>query len=414
MDETEERLRTILRQELDKHRNDRIPPNLYGKTQTLIRDIASSVAPQLRMQNSIQNQSNGNEPNQAKLPFEVDRLRKPAKQSRNRKNKTHPYRLSAATQKEPKLKTIKVCLLDYDYELRGDKYRFETDEIVNTWYVDIDLQSTEAKVRACLVEVFKKKLDLIGSSDFEFVECNQRTISIPETAPGMEWNAARLKVLWGQGKLYCRLRHIPAHALQSENVPTLEEEEPPHQLISTDTISKATSSPPTSSRTRTSWSAISSQLLTSATHLPTSTTASCTITAPTSNVQSLLIGSSQERKDLKEEIDDALRKSEAADWEKANKSKDEEVLKKLQQDRLSRVLPEPELIEEHTVISVRHKTLGTKRRLFPQNATFANVYDWVGSLSEIPKFFGLHIPNQRTVQCWEKVESFGKEVLVME
>uniref|UniRef100_A0A7M6DLE0 UBX domain-containing protein n=1 Tax=Clytia hemisphaerica TaxID=252671 RepID=A0A7M6DLE0_9CNID len=135
---------------------------------------------------------------------------------------------------------------------------------------------------------------------------------------------------------------------------------------------------------------------------------SCTITAPTSNVQSLLIGSSQERKDLKEEIDDALRKSEAADWEKANKSKDEEVLKKLQQDRLSRVLPEPELIEEHTVISVRHKTLGTKRRLFPQNATFANVYDWVGSLSERPKFFCLHIPNQRTVQCWEKVESFGK------
>ena len=61
----------------------------------------------------------------------------------------------------------------------------------------------------------------------------------------------------------------------------------------------------------------------------------------------------------------------------------------LMQIRASRVLPEPELDEDHVIITVRHCHLGRKTRMFHHNSPMTQVYDWVGSLAAEPEHFEL-------------------------
>ena len=85
-------------------------------------------------------------------------------------------------------------------------------------------------------------------------------------------------------------------------------------------------------------------------------------------------------------------------------SSEKDRLISIMQARSQRVLPEPTLDEAHVFIFVRHPDLGTKSRLFHENAVFQLVYDWIGSLAVEPENFeirdhaGLFIsPNQ---QCF--------------
>ena len=118
---------------------------MYGSTQTMIRNIASSVAPQIRNQNHqlqqnlilhqndhLQHLKHNHQPQQMSL--------KSTKQKSNRKIKrTHTYRLpTSSTNQKPKEKTIRVCLLDCDEELRGDSYRYELEEVVSIWICSLD------------------------------------------------------------------------------------------------------------------------------------------------------------------------------------------------------------------------------------------------------------------------------------
>ena len=63
----------------------------------------------------------------------------------------------------------------------------------------------------------------------------------------------------------------------------------------------------------------------------------------------------------------------------------------MQKVRASRVIPEPGVFDEVTVvIAIRHPTLGNVSRIFhPSDATMNIVYDWVGSFAPYPLYFKL-------------------------
>ena len=69
--------------------------------------------------------------------------------------------------------------------------------------------------------------------------------------------------------------------------------------------------------------------------------------------------------------------------------------KKLQEQRQGRVAPEPDITEEHVLVSVRHVESGDHVRAFRLNEKVSAVYDWIGSLSPLPKYFHLYLQQPR-------------------
>ena len=61
----------------------------------------------------------------------------------------------------------------------------------------------------------------------------------------------------------------------------------------------------------------------------------------------------------------------------------------LMEELKSRLIPEPDLQEDHVVVSVRHAARGIVRRLFLAEHTMNVVYDWIGSLQKLPVYFNL-------------------------
>ena len=57
--------------------------------------------------------------------------------------------------------------------------------------------------------------------------------------------------------------------------------------------------------------------------------------------------------------------------------------------RKGKVEEESSLLETYCALTVRHSDLGPKVRLFRENATFQQVYNWVGSLSMEPEYYHL-------------------------
>ena len=149
----------------------------------------------------------------------------------------------------------------------------------------------------------------------------------------------------------------------------------------------------------------------------------------------MLIGTSEERRQIMQEINQAFAESEATDKTKTKQIKknagtplEEVAIVKetaiveeaaaiiLQNKRKSGVREEPDLREENLVISIRHPHLGTQRRIFRVESTFNEVYDWVGSLSPEPKFFSLCCRNttDHAIEPSEPIKGYEKIVLVIE
>ena len=115
-----------------------------------------------------------------------------------------------------------------------------------------------------------------------------------------------------------------------------------------------------------------------------------------------LIGSSSDRRQLREEQQNALEKSLKADQEKEASKRDAaqrlESLESLRSARLAHVPPEPDEMSngEKVKISIRHPSLGAVSRYFAKRETMLAVYDWCGSLSLEPEFFGLYTTLPKT------------------
>ena len=112
------------------------------------------------------------------------------------------------------------------------------------------------------------------------------------------------------------------------------------------------------------------------------------------NEGSSLIGSSEDRKALKEAQDEAYRVSlltdekGCADLER--KINDEKRKERLQRARMGRVLPEPS--SDFVTVKIRHPSLGLQSRKFPTHTLMNSVYDWAGSLATEPEHFTLNDP----------------------
>ena len=112
---------------------------------------------------------------------------------------------------------------------------------------------------------------------------------------------------------------------------------------------------------------------------------------------SRLLGSSQERAQLKETQDEKYEESLRID--RAKKKQKEEALmeeisrarkvEEIHAARLGRVLEEPGIDEPQVVVRVRHIDLGLVKRAFKPYQAMAAVYDWIGSLQLFPVYFSL-------------------------
>ena len=106
-----------------------------------------------------------------------------------------------------------------------------------------------------------------------------------------------------------------------------------------------------------------------------------------------MIRTSDERLSLSKEINRAYEKTLEYDKKKkkkAEKERQEQIEKhllELMEERKTRVVAEPSLVEPHATITVRHCNLGSKVRLFREDFSFEQVYDWIGSLSTKPEHY---------------------------
>ena len=115
---------------------------------------------------------------------------------------------------------------------------------------------------------------------------------------------------------------------------------------------------------------------------------------------STLLGSSSERKKIREhqdeEFHESLRRDQFADFEKeqAIERMKNEVTKSdsIHKSRCERVPEEPSINDEHAMVSVRHTTLGVVSRRFSRSCQISSLYDWIGSLCRYPAHFNLSSP----------------------
>lgn len=134
------------------------------------------------------------------------------------------------------------------------------------------------------------------------------------------------------------------------------------------------------------------------------------------NESNNLIGTSQERKllmdDMQKEYEESLIADQKKEADKLKVQQDEDELRRLQEKRQSRVLPVPDI---GCTIRVRHPTLGVISRLFKPSSTMQAAYDWVGSLSLKPKFFSLMSSFPvKLIYPDEKIEHYASTVCVTE
>ena len=106
------------------------------------------------------------------------------------------------------------------------------------------------------------------------------------------------------------------------------------------------------------------------------------------NEESYLIDSSEDRKNLKEEQDEAYLGSLLMDLERKNE--DKKCKERLQRARMDRVLLEPS--SDFVTVKIRHPSLGLQTRKFATHTLMSSVYDWAGSLSTEPEHFTLNDP----------------------
>ena len=117
--------------------------------------------------------------------------------------------------------------------------------------------------------------------------------------------------------------------------------------------------------------------------------------------QSSLIRSPNERSELNSEIARSFQASlmndivverkktlKEAEEKKTPEERQHKALK-LPEKRKLRVQKEPNNSEKTVNLAVRHPELGMQRRQFREDSTMNCVYDWIGSLSPEPVYFGL-------------------------
>ena len=202
--------------------------NLLERTRNLIRGAAFSSArelannPQVRASSQSCSTSVGST---ASTSTSSDSFSAgPSRGGRPRANVVtgHPYLIirKKSTAKKPAITSVPkgVYLIEARQKiasnLSGDEQDVITDEsslyfrenmVVLKGEFDLITDHNEDKIRQDLVDVFKRKLPLIGKHDFEFVKRERQSIVRPVVKEGYKWDFRHVKNLCGQGRLYVQL-----------------------------------------------------------------------------------------------------------------------------------------------------------------------------------------------------------------
>ena len=137
---------------------------------------------------------------------------------------------------------------------------------------------------------------------------------------------------------------------------------------------------------------------------------------------SSLIGSSTDRAHLIAEQDNAFQLSQAADLVKMQQANEESTRRSMETQRIhqlriertERVPEEPSNVKDAVTVNVRHVDLGLLSRCFPSTGTVSFVYDWIGSLNDLPENFRLCKVPGVEISPSEPIGSVHKCTLFME
>ena len=217
----EDRLRQIIRDELDARltptRNVRTQ-NVYERTQQLLHEAAAAtVSPpatsisQTREAASSQNPVQATTPTTPTIDTSTQRPHPslptgpypnpwappPGRRSSKKGNKNpgHPWRIPGqygGRQSQPK--HIKTRLLARDRDQRGDRYRFEQDDILKETMIKISPGDTEETIRKEIRDQFIGGFPLLTPNSFEFLECERCTVWKPYSSYSWDCDAVKSSV----------------------------------------------------------------------------------------------------------------------------------------------------------------------------------------------------------------------------
>lgn len=146
--------------------------------------------------------------------------RRGAGRGRSRSSPGHPYRYSSKSRTTKKdvekpHKSVNVWLLDVFIEEddgkcpfeKCDDILFDEDMVIMKGYVMMNrLERDEFPIKMILCDLFQQRFTNIGPDDFGYLKRERNKLSLPKTGDGFVWNFENLKVLAGQGKLYCYIK----------------------------------------------------------------------------------------------------------------------------------------------------------------------------------------------------------------
>ena len=234
-----EDIRKILREELGRQPPSSTRPttNIYATTQDLIRSAASSATGSSRdgIVKEEQNSTAALSTTARSVASPVAPSWPQASSGKKRKSQTgHPWRLKSQSSKKPVVtKLLNVVLLDSQHEDELMDYPFDEKSVLLKGYVSLSSLDTSLLIKQKLAELFRAKLSLIISDDFDFVKRDRNTVCFPTTTDSWEWDFEAVKTLCGQGKLYCRLKessmsfHLTRNADLSSSSSSDEKKLPP-------------------------------------------------------------------------------------------------------------------------------------------------------------------------------------------
>lgn len=213
-------VRSAVREELSSRSGSQ---SLVERTRQLINASASSASRALNEASALSVEDTKSQTKrQNSVPSHSLRFKKKAKQS----TKVQVVPKSVYLLQEP----------DIDAD---EEYSLIDNMIVIKGQCDFYPDYSEEDIRSELVSLFKTKLPLITSRDFDFVRRERNTISVPVVKENHKWNFKHVKHLCGTGRLYVRL-----NVAQETLVTSDDEEGDEHESTESQTSVQAVNNQP--------------------------------------------------------------------------------------------------------------------------------------------------------------------------
>lgn len=222
-------LRRIIREEIARDKNTRGPPaanQIFSRAHELIDRTAEAAVNDFSFTAAAQSTASRTaalvsasaiSPSPS---YGFNASRRGAGRGRSRSSPGHPYRYSSKSRTTKKdvekpHKSVNVWLLDVFIEdddgkcpfEKCDDILFDEDMVIMKGYVMMNpLERDEFPIKMILCDLFQQRFTNIGPDDFGYLKRERNKLSLPKTGDGFVWNFENLKVLAGQGKLYCYIK----------------------------------------------------------------------------------------------------------------------------------------------------------------------------------------------------------------